>query len=89
MPSLQRQFHAVGLVHRPDLLHAPRHRLVVELGNYEVNAEFHDPAVARRMEQIWAVDEANCVELTLERWQRRTPVAKFTEGLLSPWRPFF
>ncbi|MFC6357517.1 phosphatidylserine/phosphatidylglycerophosphate/cardiolipin synthase family protein [Luteococcus peritonei] len=58
-------------------------------GNYEVNAEFHDAAVARRMEEIWAVDEANCVELTAERWQRRTPVAKFTEGLLAPWRPFF
>ncbi|MDN5563898.1 MAG: phospholipase D-like domain-containing protein [Luteococcus sp.] len=58
-------------------------------GNYEVNAEIHDEAVARRMEEIWAVDEANCVELTYDEWQRRSMVAKFTEGLLAPWRPLF
>ncbi len=58
-------------------------------GNYEVNAEIHDEAVARRMEEIWAVDETNCVELTYDEWQRRSMVAKFTEGLLAPWRPLF
>lgn len=59
------------------------------MGNYEVNAEFLLPEVARRMEEIWAVDEANCVELTLDEWNRRSLVAKFTEGLLAPWRPWF
>ena len=58
-------------------------------GNYEINAEFLDEAVARRMEEIWAVDEANCIELTEEEWRERSLVAKFTEGLLSPWRPWF
>lgn len=58
-------------------------------GNYEVNAEILDAAVARRMEEIWAVDEANCLELSREEWLRRSKVAKFTEGLLSPWRPLF
>ncbi|MEL4358090.1 MULTISPECIES: phospholipase D-like domain-containing protein [unclassified Luteococcus] len=58
-------------------------------GNYEVNAEVLDADVARRMEEIWAVDEANCVELTREEWQRRSGVAKFTEALLAPWRPLF
>lgn len=58
-------------------------------GNYEVNAEFFLPEVAARMEEIWAVDEANCVELTLDEWKSRSLVAKFTEGLLAPWRPLF
>ncbi|MGO4955951.1 phospholipase D-like domain-containing protein [Luteococcus sp. Sow4_B9] len=58
-------------------------------GNYEINAEFLDKAVAARMEEIWAVDEANCLELTRQEWVRRSPVAKFTESLLAPWRPLF
>lgn len=58
-------------------------------GNYEVNAEFLSEDVAARMEQIWRVDEANCVELTREEWDRRSVVAKATEGLLAPWRPLF
>lgn len=58
-------------------------------GNYEVNAEFLDEGVAHRMEEIWRVDEANCVELTREEWDSRSWVAKFTEAMLSPWRPMF
>ncbi|WP_420174634.1 phospholipase D-like domain-containing protein [Luteococcus sp. OSA5] len=58
-------------------------------GNYEVNAEFLSRSVAERMEQIWEVDEANCIELTRDEWDKRSVVAKFTETLLSPWRPLF
>ncbi len=57
------------------------------LGNYEINAEITSEAVADRMEEIFAVDLANCVEVTLDRWRARSWGAKFTEALLSPWRP--
>ena len=56
-------------------------------GNYEVNLEITDPAVARRMEEIFALDEGNSIELTLDQWTRRSVVAKATEAILSPWRP--
>lgn len=58
-------------------------------GNYEVNAEFTSPVVAARMEQVFETDLRNCLELTLAEWRRRSPVAKGTEALLAPWRPFF
>ncbi|WCC79455.1 phospholipase D-like domain-containing protein [Cutibacterium equinum] len=58
-------------------------------GNYEVNVAITDPTVAQRMAEIFEIDMANCVELTLGEWQSRSHVAKFTETLLSPWRPFF
>lgn len=58
-------------------------------GNYEVNAEFLDRDVAARMEEIWAVDEQNCVELDRDEWAARSVVAKGTEALLAPWRPLF
>ena len=58
-------------------------------GNYEVNVAITDPTVAERMAEIFEIDMANCVELTLDEWQSRSNVAKFTEALLSPWRPFF
>ncbi|WP_130865995.1 phospholipase D-like domain-containing protein [Acidipropionibacterium timonense] len=58
-------------------------------GNYEINVEVTAENVARRMEQIFRVDLENCVELDAERWGSRSRLAKFTETLLSPWRPFF
>ena len=58
-------------------------------GNYEVNLEITDPQVAERMEHVFAVDEGNAVELTGEIWHRRPWWKKFTESLLSPWRPLF
>lgn len=57
------------------------------LGNYEINAEITDADVAARMEEIFAIDLANCVELTLGEWRARSVVAKATEAFLSPWRP--
>lgn len=58
-------------------------------GNYEINIEITGEEVADRMERIYQMDLGNCVELTHQTWQRRSIVAKFTEDLLTPWRPFF
>ncbi|MDO5067341.1 MAG: phospholipase D-like domain-containing protein [Propionibacteriaceae bacterium] len=58
-------------------------------GNYEVNLEITDETVAQHMERVFQVDEGNTVELTAEAWHRRSPVKKFAEALLSPWRPLF
>lgn len=58
-------------------------------GNYEVNVAITDSTVAQRMAEIFEIDMANCVELTLDEWQSRSHIAKLTEALLSPWRPFF
>lgn len=59
------------------------------LGNYEVNMEITDEAVAAQMEKIFRVDESNTIELTIEDWRARSPIAKATELFLSPWRPLF
>lgn len=56
-------------------------------GNYEVNMEILDADVARRMEEIFDLDSGNCTELTLEEWTKRPLISRFTEGVLSPWRP--
>ncbi|AQP45059.1 phospholipase D-like domain-containing protein [Tessaracoccus flavus] len=58
-------------------------------GNYEINLEVTDTDVAAHMERVFATDQANTYELTEERWQQRSPVAKATELFLSPWRPLF
>ncbi len=56
-------------------------------GNYEVNVEFIDAALAAQMERIFANDLANCAELTVEEWDRRGVHRKFTELVLAPLRP--
>lgn len=58
-------------------------------GNYEVNLEITDDAVAQRLAEVFTVDQSNCIELTEQRWQQRSVIAKATEAFLSPWRPFF
>ena len=55
-------------------------------GNYEVNLEVIDPALARRLEEIFALDETNCVPLTQGEWEARDLHRKFTEGFLKPLR---
>ncbi|HIT74454.1 MAG TPA: phosphatidylserine/phosphatidylglycerophosphate/cardiolipin synthase family protein [Candidatus Avipropionibacterium avicola] len=57
-------------------------------GNYEINVEIFDADTARQMERIFDVDAGNCVELTLEHWQRRNPLMKVSEAILTPFRPF-
>lgn len=57
-------------------------------GNYEVNLEIHDEDFASDMQEIFTVDSRNCRELTLDEWQERHPVARFSETVLVPLRPF-
>jgi cardiolipin synthase A/B len=57
------------------------------LGNYEINMEAFNRDVARQMEEIFAIDSTNTVELTLDNWQRRHAMVKFSETVLTPLRP--
>jgi cardiolipin synthase len=43
--------------------------------------------VATQMEEIFAIDSTNTVELTLEGWERRHAMVKFSEAVLTPLRP--
>ena len=56
-------------------------------GNYEINVEIIDPAMAATMEEIFLLDESNCLELTLGEWEARDLHRKFTESFLGPLRP--
>jgi len=56
-------------------------------GNYEINVEVIDPAFAATMEEIYAADETNCLELTASEWAARDLHRKFTEMILAPLRP--
>jgi cardiolipin synthase len=56
-------------------------------GNYEINVEVIDSSLAEALEEIFVVDEGNCLELTLDEWQARDLHRKFTESVLWPLRP--
>ncbi len=56
-------------------------------GNYEINVEVIDPALAKTLEEIWLVDESNCIELTAGEWEARDLHRRFTELVLRPLRP--
>jgi cardiolipin synthase len=56
-------------------------------GNYEINLEIIDPAMAAEMERIFETDLTNSVELTAETWAARGVHKKFTELVLAPLRP--
>ena len=56
-------------------------------GNYEINIELIDESLAEAMEEIFAVDESNCLELTSGEWEARDLHRKFTEFVLAPLRP--
>jgi cardiolipin synthase len=56
-------------------------------GNYEINMEVFHAGVARQMEEIFALDSSNTVELTLPAWSRRHAMVKFSETVLTPFRP--
>jgi cardiolipin synthase len=56
-------------------------------GNYEINVEVIDEALAKALEEIYAVDESNCLELTSGEWEARDLHRKFTEFVLAPLRP--
>ncbi|WP_375429766.1 phosphatidylserine/phosphatidylglycerophosphate/cardiolipin synthase family protein [uncultured Friedmanniella sp.] len=56
-------------------------------GNYEINMEVVNVDVARQMEEIFSLDSSNTVELTLPAWSRRHAMVKFSETVLTPFRP--
>jgi cardiolipin synthase A/B len=56
-------------------------------GNYEINVEFIDPAMAEQMERIFETDLSNALELTRSEWDARGIHKKFTELVLAPLRP--
>ncbi len=56
-------------------------------GNYEINVEVIDEALAKALEEIFAVDESNSLELTSGEWEARDLHRKFTEFVLAPLRP--
>ncbi|WP_258069969.1 phosphatidylserine/phosphatidylglycerophosphate/cardiolipin synthase family protein [Arthrobacter sp. SX1312] len=57
-------------------------------GNYEINLEIFDRDLAATMERIFAVDSSNSRELTREEWDSRHLVARASEIILAPLRPF-
>ncbi len=57
------------------------------VGNYEINMEVYNSDVARQMEEIFSMDSSNTVELTWSAWQRRHAMVKFSETVLTPFRP--
>ncbi|MCW2768152.1 MAG: phospholipase D/Transphosphatidylase [Nocardioides sp.] len=56
-------------------------------GNYEINVEVIDEALAKTLEETFTVDETNCLELTSSEWEARDLHRKFTEFVLAPLRP--
>ncbi|TYC98892.1 phosphatidylserine/phosphatidylglycerophosphate/cardiolipin synthase family protein [Arthrobacter echini] len=57
-------------------------------GNYEINLEIFDQELAAIMENIFEVDSSNSRVLTEEEWDRRHFVARASEIILAPLRPF-
>lgn len=56
-------------------------------GNYEINLEAIDEELAKQLEEVFLVDQSNCLELSSEEWEARDLHRKFTEAILSPFRP--
>ncbi|WP_081738052.1 phospholipase D-like domain-containing protein [Arthrobacter sp. H41] len=57
-------------------------------GNYEINLEIFDRNLAETMERIFETDSSNTRTLTLEEWNSRHLVARVSEAILAPLRPF-
>ncbi|KAA1416475.1 phosphatidylserine/phosphatidylglycerophosphate/cardiolipin synthase family protein [Nocardioides humilatus] len=55
-------------------------------GNYEINLEAIDETLAKELEEIFLVDQSNCLELTSGEWEARDLHRKFTEAFLKPLR---
>ena len=56
-------------------------------GNYEVNVEIFDPAVAAHLEAVFATDQTNSTQLDAETWNGRPALARAVERLLAPLAP--
>lgn len=57
------------------------------LGNFEINVEIYNEALAQQMEEIFLQDCTNAYELTLSQWKRRSLLRVFAETILLPLRP--
>jgi len=56
-------------------------------GNYEINVEVIDRDLAKVLEEVYELDESNCIELTAGEWEARDLHRRFTELVLRPLRP--
>ena len=56
-------------------------------GNYEINVEVIDEALAKVHEEVFELDTSNALELTHSEWEARDVHRKFTELVLRPLRP--
>jgi cardiolipin synthase len=56
-------------------------------GNYEVNVEIFDAAVAAHLETVFATDQTNSTQLDGETWSARPAAARAVETLLAPLAP--
>ncbi len=54
-------------------------------GNHEVNMQFYSSELATRMEEIFANDLSTSRRLTVEEWEGRSLLTRFTEHLLHPF----
>jgi cardiolipin synthase len=59
------------------------------VGNYEVNVEIFDPALAGHLESVFATDQTNSTQLSAETWSERPALARAVERLLAPLAPLF
>jgi cardiolipin synthase len=57
-------------------------------GNYEINLELYDADFAATMERVFEVDSSNSRVLTVKEWRSRHIVARASEAILVPLRPF-
>ena len=56
------------------------------VGNYEVNVEIFSDQLAHQMEELFAVDKTNAMEITLAQWGGRPWYVKLSEFILAPLR---
>jgi cardiolipin synthase len=56
-------------------------------GNYEVNVEIFDAALAAHLETVFATDQTNSTQLSAATWNARPAVARAVERLLAPLAP--
>jgi cardiolipin synthase len=56
-------------------------------GNYEVNVEIFDAALAAHLETVFATDQTNSTQLCAATWNARPAVARAVERLLAPLAP--
>ncbi len=56
------------------------------VGNYELNVEIYNEALAHVMEDIFVIDKTNAFELTAEKWSQRPWYVRISERILTPLR---